>query len=122
MRRFAVMSTLCILAFSVMLQAKEKGSNSPMVGTWKCVAHGGSYGGEQFTLYLQESADGLTGSVSAPQGDAKLTSVTFKNNRLNIEIDAGEDEYALTATLADGKLTGTWFLNGQKQGTWLGTK
>jgi hypothetical protein len=122
MRRFAVMSILCILALSVTLQAKEKGSSSPMVGTWKCIAHGGPNGDVQFTLYLQESTSGLTGSVSAPQGDAELTSVTFKDNHLKIEINTDENNYALTAILAHGKLDGTWYLNGQKQGTWNGTK
>ncbi|MEJ2010276.1 MAG: hypothetical protein P8Z30_19335 [Acidobacteriota bacterium] len=77
MRRFAVMSVLCILAF---------------------------------------------GSVSAPQGDADLTSVTFKDNQLKIDIDAGASSYTLTGTLAKGKLTGTWYLDGQKQGAWKGSK
>lgn len=122
MRRLAVMSVVCVLAFGVALQAKEKPSSSPLVGTWNCIAHGGSNGDTHFTLSLQESADGLTGYVSAEQGDADITSITFKNDRLKIDVDAGQNDYGLTGTLNKGKLTGTWYLNGQKQGSWGGTK
>lgn len=122
MRRLAIMSVLCILAFGLTLHAKEKANNNPVAGTWKCIAHGGENGDVPFTLYLQQSGEALTGSVSAPQGSTDLTSVSFKNNHLKIDIDTDENDYTLTATLAHGKLTGTWFRDGQKQGTWEGNK
>ncbi|HZT69134.1 MAG TPA: hypothetical protein VFC10_05225 [Terriglobia bacterium] len=122
MRRFAVASVVCVLAFVVALQAKDKAGSNPIVGTWNCIAHGGENGDVSFTLYLQESAGGLTGTVSAPQGDADLSSVTFKDNKLKIDIDAGDSNYSLTATYAAGKLTGEWSRDGQKQGTWEGKK
>lgn len=122
MKRFAVMSVLCILAFAVALQAKDKADSSPVVGTWNCVAHGGENGDVSFTLYLQEASGSLTGTVSAPQGDADLTSVTFKDNKLKIDINTDDSNYSLTATLAGGKLAGEWSRDGQKQGTWEGKK
>jgi len=122
MKRLAVMSVLCVMAFAIALQAKEKTNSSPLAGTWQCLAHGGQNGDVAFTLYLQQTSEGFTGTVSAPQGDADLTSVTFKDNQLKIAIDTGEDNYSLSATLADGKLTGEWSRNGQKQGTWEGRK
>jgi len=122
MRRFAVMSVLCVLVFGITLSAKEKANSSPLVGTWNCTAQGGQNGDIPFTLNLEQSSQGFTGTVSAPQGDADLTSVSFKDNHLQIDINGGDNDYTLTGTLAGGKLTGTWYLDGQKQGTWKGTK
>jgi|SRR5579875_258436 len=122
MRRFAVASVLCMLTFAVALQSKDKAGNNPIVGTWNCIAHGGENGDVPFTLYLQESDGELTGTVSAPQGDADLSSVTFKDNKLKIDIDTGDSNYSLTATYAEGKLAGEWSRDGQKQGTWEGKK
>ena len=64
----------------------------------------------------------MTGTVSAPQGDADLTSVTFKDNKLKINIDTSAHSYSLAATLAKGKLSGEWYRDGQKEGTWEGKK
>lgn len=123
MRRFAIIPVLCILAFCVALKAEDKTKTSPLVGTWNCTAHGGENGDVAFTLTFVQSEDGLTGSVSAPQGDADLTSVNFKGNQLKIEIKTDENDYSLTATYADGKLNaGEWFRDGEKQGTWEGKK
>ncbi len=123
MRRFAIIPVLCILAFCVALKAEDKAKTSPLVGTWNCTAHGGENGDVAFTLTFVQSEDGLTGSVSAPQGDADLTSVNFKGNQLKIEIKTDENDYSLTATYADGKLNaGEWFRDGEKQGTWEGKK
>lgn len=122
MRRFAVMSVLCVLVFGLTLSAKEKANSSPLVGTWNCTAEDSQNGEIPFTLYLAQSSEGFTGSVSAPQGDADLTSVSFKDNHLKIDINGGDNDYTLTGTLANGKLTGTWYLNGQRQGAWKGSK
>ncbi|HET7215736.1 MAG TPA: hypothetical protein VFL79_19260 [Terriglobia bacterium] len=122
MRRFAVVSALCILALGVTLFGQSKTDSSPIVGTWTCVAHGGENGDVAFTLSLEQSSDGYTGSVSAPQGDADLSSVTFADNQLKITIDADEHNYALNATLDSGKLAGEWLVDGQKKGAWEGKK
>ncbi|TAM82486.1 MAG: hypothetical protein EPN47_07430 [Acidobacteria bacterium] len=123
MRRFAVIPALCVLAFCVALKAQDKTNNTPLVGTWNCTAHGGENGDVAFTLTFAETENGLTGSVSAPQGDADITSVSFKDNQLKAEIKTDDNDYALTATYADGKLTaGEWFRDGEKQGSWEGKK
>ena len=122
MKRLAVMSVLCVLVFAAALQAKAKPNSSPLAGTWNCVAQGGANGDVSFTLYLEQSGQGYTGSVSAPQGDAPITSITFKKNYLKIEVDTADEDYSLTATLADGKLSGEWYRDGQRQGSWHGKK
>jgi hypothetical protein len=123
MRRFVVIPVLCILAFCVALKAEDKAKTSPLVGTWNCTAHGGENGDVAFTMTFEQTENGMTGSVSAPQGDADLTSVSFEDNKLKVEIKTDENNYALTATYADGKLTnGEWSRDGEKQGTWEGKK
>lgn len=122
MKRLAVMSTLCVLVFAAALQAKDKTNTNPLVGTWNCTAQGGENGNMPFTIYLEQSGQGYTGSVSAPQGDAPISSITFKDNQLKIVINTSEDDYSLTATLANGKLSGEWYRDGQKQGSWHGKK
>ena len=122
MRRFAAIPVLCILAFCVALKASDKAKTSPLVGTWNCTAHDPQNGEIGFTLTFEESSEGLTGSVSAPQGDADFTSVSFKDNHLKIDINTGDTDYALTASYADGKLSGEWFRDNEKQGNWDGKK
>lgn len=122
MRRLAIMSVLCLFVLTVALQAKDKPSPSILSGTWNCVAQGGQNGDIPFTLYLEQSGQDYSGSVSAPQGDAPITSITFQHNQLKIEIDTGDDDYILTGRLAGSKLSGEWYLDGQKQGPWHGKK
>lgn len=125
MRRYAVMAVLCaavLVYFAAASRAKEKSDSSPVAGTWNCVAHGGENGDIPFTLYLEQSANGLTGTVSAPQGDADLTSVTLDAGHIKITIDTDEHNYSLAATLSGGKLEGEWSMDGQKKGTWEGKK
>ena len=122
MRRFAVISTLCVLALGITLYGQSKANTSPIAGTWNCVAHGGENGDVPFTLYLAHSSEGYTGTVSAPQGDADLTTVTFEDNQLKITIDTNENNYTLTATLDSGKLAGEWSVDSQKKGSWEGKK
>ncbi len=122
MKRYAIVPVLCILAFCVALRAADKTKTNPLVGTWNCTAHDPQNGDIGFTLTFEQSSEGLTGSVSAPQGDADFTSVSFKENHLKIDIDTGDTDYSLTATYADGKLSGEWFRDNEKQGSWDGKK
>lgn len=122
MRRLAIIPILCVLALGITLYGQSKTNTSPIVGTWNCVAHGAKEGDLPFTLYLEQSGDQFTGSVSASQGSTDLSSVSFKDNQLKITIDTDEHNYVLTATFADGKLAGEWELDSQKQGSWEGKK
>jgi hypothetical protein len=122
MRRFAVIPVLCILAICVALKAQDKAKTSPLVGTWNCVAHGTEHGDLPFTLYIEQSAEGFTGSASSSEGETGLSTVTFKDNHLKITIDTDEHNYLLTATLADGKLAGEWSVDSEEKGKWEGKK
>jgi hypothetical protein len=121
-RRLMVMTVLLGLAVLVaasFTMAEDKGG--PVSGTWTCQAHGGAQGDTPFTLILEQTGEKVEGSVDSPMGGTQITSATFKDNTLEIHIDAGDANYTLTAKLDKGALTGTW-ANGDDKGTWEGKK
>ncbi|HMD84490.1 MAG TPA: hypothetical protein VKO18_07280 [Terriglobia bacterium] len=99
--------------------AKEK--EGPMAGTWSCQAKGGPEGDMAFTLYLEQNAENVDGSVSSPIGSARITSGTFKHDMLEIHIDTEDGNYVLMAKFEKGALSGTWTHESDK-GTWEGKK
>jgi hypothetical protein len=115
---------LCVFCCAVIVlpktaTAQERSNAAPLTGTWQCVAHGASQGDIPFTLYLEQSGEKVTGSVSSSLGDADITSATFKDSALEIHIKTDQGEYLLTAKLKSGELAGNWSHEDGK-GTWQG--
>jgi hypothetical protein len=117
----AVCLALAGLAFAAYGNAGNSGTHT-LTGTWQCTSHGGSQGTMAFTLDLEQNGTTVTGSVSSPLGDADISSATFKNNTLHIEIDGGDSQYVLTAKYSGGTLTGNWTSTAGDKGTWTGKK
>jgi hypothetical protein len=121
---------LCLLVLTVtsFLAAKEiKAKPGPATGTWECKSHGGPNGDMDFTLYLEQNGDTVTGSVSSPIGSTELTTATFKKKTLEIHIDTPQGNYVLTGKLNKGQMSGVWTVDsgtgGEKaNGTWEGKK
>jgi len=118
---------LCSVSFllTVLATAAESASKSkpgPMTGTWECMAHGGSQGDLAFTLYLEQSKDVVTGSVSSPMGGADISSGTFREKTLEIQIDSQNGRYVVVGKLKKGQLSGTWSLDDVEKGTWEGKR
>src|SRR5260370_32234816 len=102
MKRKITIATACILALGVCqsLQAREKKAKpGPLTGTWECTSHGGPQGDLPFTLYLEQQAETVTGSVSSPMGSTAISSTTFKRKALALHIDTPHREYLLTGKL-----------------------
>src|SRR5579864_6554328 len=98
--------TLAIAGVTTLtLAAANKPKPGPLTGTWQCMAHGGPDGDLAFTLTLEQSDETVTGSVSSPIGSTELGDASFKKNRLEIHIDAGETKYLLTGTYKKGQLS-----------------
>jgi hypothetical protein len=117
----ALCLTLCCLAIGA--YSETSGSHTQVLtGTWRCMSHGGSQGTMQFTLDLEQNGTTVTGSVSSPIGDADISSATFKNNTLHIEINGNDTQYVLTAKYDHGKLAGGWRATSGEKGTWTGEK
>ena len=116
--------TVCFIALGLAgsVRAKENYLKpEPLTGTWECTSHGSSRGDMPFTLDLQQEREIVSGSASSPIGSAELSSASFKNNTLQIQIDSDDADYVLTANLKDGKLSGEW-THGDEKGTWEGKK
>jgi hypothetical protein len=99
----------------------KKPKPGPLTGTWECTAHGGSQGDLPFTLYLEQSKDSLTGSVSSPMGGTQISAGTVKKDDVEIHIDTPQGNYQLTAKLKKGELSGKW-TSDNENGTWEGKK
>ena len=110
---------VCLAAFAV--GADKKGKAGVMTGTWECTSHGSSQGDLPFTLYLEQNKEDVTGSVSSPMGGTEISSGSYKNKVLEIEINTPDRNYKLTGSLKKGQLTGEWSTDNEK-GTWEGKK
>ena len=124
MNRLIVSITVCLVALGLtgFAQSKEKSLKpGPLTGTWECISHGSSRGDMAFTLDLQQEKDTVAGSVTSPIGSSDLSSASFKNKTLEIQIESDKGDYVLTGKLKDGKLSGDW-THGDEKGSWEGKK
>lgn len=119
---FSLTLALLTLAVTAVAQDKKSESGGPAAGTWQCTAHGGPNGDLPFSLYLEQKASAVTGSVSSALGDADIVSATFANGALEIHINGGDENYVLSGKLANGQFTGEWSTDGGDKGTWEGKK
>jgi hypothetical protein len=114
---------LALLCLAGLALAKDKSPKSgPLTGTWQCTSHGGPQGDMEFTLYLTQDKETVTGSVSSPIGSTDLNSATFKKKKLEIHIDSPQTKYLLTGTYKKGELSGDWSTDSDLKGTWEGKK
>lgn len=125
MKKIVVTLVVCLAVLCLAgaaLGKEKKPKPGPITGTWECTSHGGSQGDMPFTLYLEQSKESVTGSVSSPIGGTEITSATFQKKNLEIHIDTQVGNYVLMAKLAKGELSGTWSVDTGEKGTWEGKK
>ena len=121
--RFVLAFTMMLASFCLAHASPEKKPNpGPLTGTWECMSHGRPEGDLAFTLYLEQSKEVVTGSVSSPLGGADITSGSFKRKFLELQIDAQQGKYVIMGKLEKGALSGTWSLDNGDKGTWEGKK
>ena len=121
-RMFSIVLCLAVVAIAATLHADQKKPKpGPLTGTWECTAHGGAQGDLPFTLYLEQTKDQLTGSVSSPMGGTEISAGTLKKTELEIHIDTPQGNYQLTGRLKKGELSGKWSSD-TESGTWEGKK
>jgi hypothetical protein len=125
MKRILLASTIGLVTFwlaALGLATERKPKAALLTGTWECVSHGGPQGDMNFTLYLEQNKEAVTGTVSSPLGSTELTSATFKKNNLEIHIDTDQRNYLLTGRYKNGQFSGEWSTNDDQKGTWEGKK
>jgi hypothetical protein len=123
LNRIILAVTLTMLSGAVAMAAAEKKSKpGPLTGTWECMSQGSAQGDMAFTLYLEQSKEVVTGSVSSPIGGTDITSASFKNKLLEIHIDTPQGNYVVMGKLKKDQMSGTWSVDTGEKGTWEGKK
>lgn len=90
-------------------------------GEWEGLADAN---GEPFPFLLVLKIDGekVTGSSSSQLGESAITGGTWKDGRLNFQLEGQSGTIIMGATVVDGKLTGEFDFAGQMQGKWVAVK
>jgi len=122
--RKMVLTGLCLTVVFAAVFARgeaKKPKPGPLTGTWDCTAHGGAQGDMPFTLYLEQTKDSLTGSVSSPMGGTQVSGGSVKKNDIELHFDTPQGNYQMTGRLKKGELSGKW--SGENEsGTWEGKR
>ena len=90
-------------------------------GEWEAVAdaQGQPF---PFNLILKVEGEKVTGSSSSQLGDSVISSGTWKDGQLNVNLESSNGVIVLSATVIEGKLSGVYDYAGQLQGRWVAVK
>jgi hypothetical protein len=91
-------------------------------GTWDTIAvtPQGDLGA---TLELQENAGNVTGQLVFSEGSLPIQAATFRDGRLQFEIELGGSRYRTQATVAADRMSGSWnAVYGDDNGAWSATR
>jgi len=125
MKRICASMVVCLLVLLMSGPALGKEGTlkvGPVAGTWECVAHGSVQGDVPFTLTLQQNKEVVTGTVATAQGEAPITTATYKKKVLDIHIEIPSGTYRVTGKLKEGQLSGDWSKDTDQKGQWEGKR
>ena len=77
------------------------------------VFNGAGIGDIPGTMTLKHEGGKISGSLDMPLGPAHITSGTYAEGKLMMNLDAGGSEMTITAKLDGDKISGEWELEGQ---------
>ena len=92
-----------------------------LTGEWDAVADAQ---GQPFPFFLSLKIDGenVTGSSSSQLGESTIKTGSWKDGKLNFQLESSEGTISMSAILLDGKLSGEFDYAGQMQGKWVAIK
>ncbi|HET7213454.1 MAG TPA: hypothetical protein VFL79_07700 [Terriglobia bacterium] len=121
--KLIVAISIIVIFLGIIVKAQTSNAVDQSInGEWQCISHGTEDVNVPFTLHLQGSSGRITGWAPDSSVSIPLTSVSYSQGRLSIELDTNAGQYALTAVVSGDRLSGTWKKNGQQVGTWEGQK
>ena len=90
-------------------------------GNWEAVAdaNGQPF---PFSLTLKVEGETVTGNSSSQLGDSQVKSGTWKDGKLNFQLEGQNGVVTLSATVVEGKLSGEFDFAGQLSGRWVAVK
>jgi hypothetical protein len=107
---------LCLAAFSLAID--EEAKSGKLTGSWEGTATSAQQGEFPITMELEQNGEAVSGSISAPEGTAEISSGTFKKNKLELSIQAPEATYTVSGNLHNDVLSGEWSSDTGEKGTW----
>ena len=92
-----------------------------LTGDWDAVADAQ---GQPFPFFLSLKIDGenVSGSSSSQLGESTIKTGSWKDGKLNFQLESSEGTISMSAILMDGKLSGEFDYAGQMQGKWVAIK
>jgi hypothetical protein len=97
-------------------------SGSGISGAWDSVAVTPN-GDMAATLSLSQEGEKVTGEIRSDMGSLPISAGSFKEDKLQFDLDLGGNVYRIQATLKDGKFTGGWAPAGSTSGgPWSATR
>lgn len=106
-----------LLVITSLVAGQEKKSNAGVLtGAWECVAHGSVQGDVPFTLKMEQNGETVTGSVATDNGELEITSATYKDDTLEIHLEADSMKYEIKGRLQGERLQGQWSKEGGEEG------
>jgi len=90
-------------------------------GQWEGVADAE---GQPFPFLLVLKVDGetVTGSSSSQLGESTIKDGTWKDGKLNFQLESPNGSILMSAEVIEGKLSGEFDYSGQAQGKWVAVK
>jgi len=90
-------------------------------GQWDGVADAQ---GQPFPFLLTLKIDGekVSGSSSSQLGEAQISNGTWKDGKLDFQLEGGSGVITMSATVIEGKLSGEFDYAGQAQGKWVAVR
>ncbi len=95
---------------------------SSISGSWNSIAVTPN-GDLAMRLDLKQDAETLTGTLGSEMGTIPIQAASFKENKLQFNVDIGGTMYRVEANLADDKFSGQWSaVGGTDTGAWNATR
>jgi hypothetical protein len=110
------------VATQVAVTSEASSANAvALTGEWDAVADAR---GQPFPFFLSLKIDGenVTGSSSSQLGESTIKTGSWKDGKLNFQLESSEGTISMSAILLDGKLSGEFDYAGQMQGKWVAIK
>ena len=110
------------------IELKRVGESAPAAdapinlnGQWDAIADAN---GQPFPFLLTLKVDGekVTGGSSSQLGESNISTGSWKDGRLSIQLEGQNGVVTMSATVIEGKLSGEFDYAGQLQGKWVAVK
>lgn len=111
-----LLAVLLGLAIAAMASGPSADTNAKILGVWS----GTSSNSYDFTFTLKEQDGKLQGDFSVNGTDFSMDNLQFDGSKLSFNLDTGQDEYAMEATVNGDSMSGT-FKSDSDSGTWKAT-